>query len=210
LLDNLKKIVDSQLKKINLKGKSKVLYILGAVVLGLLVYFFRSVFVAAWVNGSPISRIAIIKQLESQAGKQTLDSLIDKTLILQEAKKSGVTISSQTLSDEVKKIEESLKAQGLELDSALKERGQTRSDLNEQIRIQKIIEIILGKNITVTEEELKTYFDSNKEAFAQGAKFEEVKAQIGEQVIQSKLFSEYQKWIVDLRNKAKVYYFVNY
>ena len=109
-----------------------------------------------------------------------------------------------------KKIEESLKAQGLELDSALKERGQTRSDLNEQIRIQKIIEIILGKNITVTEEELKTYFDSNKEAFAQGAKFEEVKAQIGEQVIQSKLFSEYQKWIVDLRNKAKVYYFVNY
>ncbi|KKR39257.1 hypothetical protein A2210_02070 [Candidatus Woesebacteria bacterium RIFOXYA1_FULL_40_18] len=210
MLDNLKKIVDSQLKKINLKGKSKVLYILGAVVLGLLVYFFRSVFVAAWVNGSPISRIAIIKQLESQAGKQTLDSLIDKTLILQEAKKSGVTISSQTLSDEVKKIEESLKAQGLELDSALKERGQTRSDLNEQIRIQKIIEIILGKNITVTEEELKTYFDSNKEAFAQGAKFEEVKAQIGEQVIQSKLFSEYQKWIVDLRNKAKVYYFVNY
>ncbi|KKR63399.1 MAG: Foldase protein PrsA [Candidatus Woesebacteria bacterium GW2011_GWA1_40_45] len=139
-----------------------------------------------------------------------MDSLIDKTLILQEAKKSGVTISSQTLSDEVKKIEESLKAQGLELDSALKERGQTRSDLNEQIRIQKIIEIILGKNITVTEEELKTYFDSNKEAFAQGAKFEEVKAQIGEQVIQSKLFSEYQKWIVDLRNKAKVYYFVNY
>ena len=210
MLDNLKKIVDSQLKKINLKGKSKVLYILGAVVLGLLVYFFRSVFVAAWVNGSPISRIAIIKQLESQAGKQTLDSLIDKTLILQEAKKSGVTISSQTLSDEVKKIEESLKAQGLELDSALKQRGQTRSDLNEQIRIQKIIEIILGKNITVTEEELKTYFDSNKEAFAQGAKFEEVKAQIGEQVIQSKLFSEYQKWIVDLRNKAKVYYFVNY
>lgn len=210
MLAKFKKLLENLLKRINLQGRSKILFVLGAVVLGLALYFFKSVFVAAWVNGTPISRIALIKQLEKQAGKQTLDGLIDKALILQEGKKSGVNVGAQTLADEVKKIEESLKTQGLELDKALAERGQTREDLNEQIRIQKIIETILGKNITVTEEDLKTYFDSNKEAFAKGAKLEDVKTQIRDQVIQSKLYSEYQKWIVDLRNKAKIYYFVNF
>ncbi len=210
MLAKFKKFLDGQLKRLNLKGKSKILFILGAVVLGLLLYFFKSVFVAAWVNGTPISRIALITQLEKQTGQQTLDGLVDKALILQEGKKSGVIISKQTLADEVKKIEESLKTQGRELDSALKERGQTRSDLNDQIRIQKIIENILGKNISVTQEELKLYFDSNKDVFEKDAKFENVKSQIQDQLMQSKLFAEYQKWIVDLRNKAKIYYFVKY
>lgn len=210
MLAKVKKLLDNFLKRINLKEKSKILFVLGAVVLGLLLYFFKSVFVAAWVNGTPISRIALIKQLEKQAGQQTLDGLVDKALILQEGKKSGVNVGAQTLADEVKKIEESLKTQGLELDSALAERGQTREDLNDQIRIQKIIETILGKNITVTQEELKAYFDSNKDIFEKDAKFEDVKAQIQDQLVQSKLYSEYQKWIVDLRNKAEIYYFVNY
>src|SRR5688572_16109970 len=47
-------------------------------------YFLRGVFVAATVNGKPISRLALVKELEKQNGKETLNSLVTKELIFQE------------------------------------------------------------------------------------------------------------------------------
>ena len=46
----------------------------------------RGLFVVALVNGEPISRIEVIKALEKQGGKATLDSLVTKKLIAQEAR----------------------------------------------------------------------------------------------------------------------------
>ena len=65
----------------------KVLIGLIVVILIVAAFFLKGLFIAAVVNGEPISRITIISELEKQGGKQILSSLVNKILILQEAKK---------------------------------------------------------------------------------------------------------------------------
>jgi parvulin-like peptidyl-prolyl isomerase len=195
-------------QKINSKKTTGVLLIL--ILLGGILYLGRSLFVAAIVNGKPITRYTLVRDLETQGGKATLNNLIEKSLIFQEAAKSGINIDKVTIDAEIKKIEDNLKTQNLSLDDALKARSLTREGLSDQIKIQKTVEAILLPKITVADEELKTYFDQNKSLFAQGAKFEDLKDQIKEQVQSQKLSEEYQKWITDLKAKAKINYFVNF
>ncbi|MDP2649265.1 MAG: hypothetical protein Q8P10_00315, partial [bacterium] len=57
------------------------------VILAVGAFFLKGLFVAALVNGEPITRVAIISELEKQGGKQALSSLVNQVLILQEAKK---------------------------------------------------------------------------------------------------------------------------
>jgi len=73
-------------------------------VLGL-IYFSVRFFLVASVNGQLIDRLTIIKELEKQGGKKTLDVVILKTLINQEAKKRKVTVSQKDIDAEIQKIE---------------------------------------------------------------------------------------------------------
>ena len=61
-----------------------------AVIIGLILvalFYFKGTFVAATVNGSPISRLSVVSQLEKEGGKNVLDSLITEKLIESEVKK---------------------------------------------------------------------------------------------------------------------------
>jgi len=64
-----------------------------------LLYFLKGFYIAAVVNGQPISRFSVIGELERRGGSQALDSLINQTLILQEAKKQNVTTTDQEIND---------------------------------------------------------------------------------------------------------------
>lgn len=180
---------------------------LALIVLGLLLF---KLSFAALVNGFPITRFKVTRELEKQAGMQVLDNLIDKTLINQEAKRLGIKIDEVVVNAELKKIEDSLKSQGVDLNTALKERGQTKEGLIEQIRIQKIVEKILSGKINISDSDIKSYFDSNSSFYPKGTKLETVKNEIKDQIFQSKLMTEYQKWLAELRTKAKIFYFVKF
>ncbi|MCR4330711.1 MAG: SurA N-terminal domain-containing protein, partial [Patescibacteria group bacterium] len=69
--------------------KTAILVIVIGLTLALLFYG-KGVFVAATVNGSPISRLSVVQQLEKEGGKNTLDSLITERLIESEVKKMGI------------------------------------------------------------------------------------------------------------------------
>lgn len=192
------------------KGRPKTtLIVILLIILGLL-YYFKSLFVVALVNGEPISRLAAIRELEKQSGKQVLDSLVTKTLILQEAKKQNVTIDQTEIDQAIKKIEKDIQGQGQTLDQALTLRGMTRTDLIEQIKIQKLVEKILGKNIKVTDKEVSDYIEKNKITIPEGTKPEETKTQVKEQLLQQKLGEKFQAWIENLKKNAKISYFLNY
>lgn len=196
-------------KTFSLKDK-KFVIILAILVLAIILFLLRTVFVAALVNGTPISRIETVKQLEKQGGKDVLDTLIEKTLIFQEAKRLGVNVSQESIDTQISSIEGILKEQNVTLEDALAQRGQTKEELIEQIRIQKTVEAILGQKINITDEDITNYFEENKELLEKDAKLEDVKEDIRNQIFQQKLNEEYQKWIADLKAKAKIYYFVNY
>ena len=193
----------------SLKDK-KFLIILAILGLAIILFLLRSVFVAALVNGTPISRLEAVRQLEKEGGKDVLDTLIEKTLIFQEAKRLGVNVSQESIDSQISSIEGILKEQNVTLEDALAQRGQTKEELVEQIRIQKTVEAILGQKINITDEELENYFEENKELLEKDAKLEDVKEDLRNQIFQQKLNEEYQTWIADLKAKAKIYYFVNY
>lgn len=192
------------------KNRPKIsLLLIILVILGLL-YYFKSLFVVAIVNGEPISRLVLIKELEKQGGKQTLESLISKALILQEAKKQNAIISKAEIDQEVKKIEKDVQSQGQTLDQILAVRGMSKNDLVEQVRIQKLIEKILAKDIKVTDKEVDEYIEGNKITPPEGQRIDDVKAQIKEQLRQQKLEESFQTWIENLKKNAKINYFLNY
>ena len=192
-----------------LKNK-KVLYPAIIILIAILLALTKSLFVAAIVNGTPISRLAVVRQLEKQGGTEALNTFIERTLIFGEAKKQGVSVSKEVIDSQLTSIEELLKGQGLTLDEALEARGQTRSELTEQIRIQKTVEAILFQKINVSEEEIAAYFEENRELLEEGATLEDVKEDIRNQLSQQKLNAEYQTWIGELKAKAKIFYFVNF
>lgn len=178
-------------------------------VLGAL-YLLRSFFVAAIVNGQPISRVSVVNELEKQSGKQVLDTVVTKTLILQEAKKQNVTVSQEEINQETKKIEDNVKKQGQTLDQVLALQGMDRAALVEQIRIQKTVEKILGKDIKVTDKEVDAYIETNKEALGADPTSNESKASVKQQLTQQKLSEKFQTWLDGLKKKAKINYFVSY
>jgi len=100
--------------------------------------------VVATVNGQPIFRLTLIREMEKNSGKQVLEGLIGKTLILQEAKKQNVSIGQEEINQEMAKIEENFKSQGQDLNQLLAFQGITKADLEEQIQLQKTAEKLAG------------------------------------------------------------------
>lgn len=188
-------------------NRASFIPLLVVIILTLLFYFSKGLFVAATVNGQPIWRLTLVKELEKQAGKKVLDSLITRTLILQEAKKQKVSVTDEEVNKEISQIEETVNSQGQNLDQLLTAQGMTKNDLVEQIRTQKLVEKIAAKDIKITDEEVKDYFEENKSSFPKDKKFEEVEEDIKKQLEQEKLNEKIQTWIQSLRNAAKINYF---
>ena len=187
--------------------RALVVFLATVLLVGAAAYRFKGQFIAAMVNGQPISRLALIKELEEQAGKNTLEALVTKTLILQEAEKQKVTVGDEEVSQEIAQIEEDIAAQGQNLTQVLGMQGMSREDLREQIRIQKIVEKIVGEDIEVTEEEVENYFAENEDSFSEDADVEELKENIRQSLKQQKLSEGINLWITALRDSAEINYF---
>ncbi|OGV89350.1 hypothetical protein A2Z41_00705 [Microgenomates group bacterium RBG_19FT_COMBO_39_10] len=212
-IDN--KIINKKIKalpKIKFDERMKKILI---VVLSLLIVFgflfnFKHLFLVALVNNRPITRLALDRELEKQSGQQTLDSLISQSLILQEAKRLGIKIGQTDIDEEIKKIETQVASQGSDLDELLQAQGLSRKSVGEQIKVQLIVEEVLGKDITVSEEEISNYFEENKELIGEDVTFEEIKADIEEQIKQEKLSEKFESWLEELKQKAKIHYFLSF
>lgn len=197
------------LAKIKARAKILIIPLMVIALVGLL-YYFRSEFIVALVNNRPISRLALIKELEKQAGKQVLDSLITKTLILQEARKQKITVSQDEINQELEKLEDNFVQQGQNLDQLLDLQGMSRHDLIEQIKIQKIAEKIAGQDINITDQEVDDYLEENKSFFPEEAEEEEIKATAKQQLEEQAMSQKLQSWLESLREEAKIHYFLKW
>ncbi len=178
-------------------------------VIGALAYGYRGLLIAATVNGSPISRLSVISELEKKSGKAALDELITKKLIDDEAKKNGVTVSDDEVSAEITKIDDQIKAQGKALSEVLLEQGMTESDLRLQITIQKKLEKLLADKTQVADDEIKKFIADNKVVVPAGQE-ETYKNQARDQLTQNKLRDAAGLLIDSLRSQASINYFTNY
>lgn len=119
----------------------------------------------ATVNGTKITKDDLYNELVSVGGTATLDNMITMELIDQAAADAKVTITDEDVNAEI----ESLKTQfgGEEaLNSALAQSGMTLDDLKKNTEIQVKIRKILEPQTKVTDEDISTYYEENKDTFA--------------------------------------------
>ncbi len=186
-----------------------VIIIAVIVAIGVLGYIFKGLFIVATVDGSPISRLEIIKKLEKASGKNLLDSLITEKLIKNEAKAKEISVSDEEVNAEIKKVQDQIEAQGGTIDEALAAQGMNINDLRERIILQKNLEKMLGDKLNVSDQEVEQYIKDNKVTLPKGEEAE-TKNQIKESLIGQKLNTEAPLLIESLKIKAKIQYFVNY
>ena len=177
------------------------------IIIGILLYVFRSSYLVAVVNGKPVTKFQLWNELEKQAGKQVLESLVIETLILQEAQNQNLQITQGEIDAEVQKIKDNLKQQGQELDQLLAAQGMSLDELKEQIRMQKIVEKLAAGNVVTTDEEVQEYLEKNKDFLPEDATQEELKITVKNQLEQQKQNEQVQTWIQALQEKAKITYF---
>lgn len=166
--------------------------------------------VAATVNGKPITRLSVIKELEAQSGKEALESRIQETLIEAELAKAGVSVSKEEIDAEIQKIEAQVSSQGGTLKDALAAQGMTEEDLRGRIEEQKQIEKMFADKVQVTDEEAAAYIKNEKLVASEGESAEAHTAEVKEQLRRQKLQTEAQAWISGLVAGAKIKYYVNY
>lgn len=189
--------------------RTTLLTIIILAVLGVLLYF-KGLFIAAIVDGKPISRFEVIKELENTSGQQALDALVVKQLISAEASKAGIAISQEDIDAEIKNLEDRITKQGGTLELLLAQQGINQNQFREQISLQKKLEKILENSIQVSDEEVNKYFTENKITPPAGVSEDEIKNQIRAQLKNQKFGMEADKWVTNHKSQASIQYYVWY
>ena len=190
-------------------NKRNVLIFLSAVAIVALGYFLKNLFVVATVDGKPISRWAVVKELEKQSGRQVLDNFISEKLITNEAGRRDINVTQQEIDDQIKKIEEQISSQGGKLEDVLSAQGMSREELDKQMRLQKLAEKILADKINVSDEEISQYITDNSVTLTAGQE-DTQRSQIREEIKQQKFSDEIAKWLSESRESAKIKEFLTY
>ncbi|PAL10723.1 peptidylprolyl isomerase [Peribacillus simplex] len=125
----------------------------------------------ASIDGEKINEDELYDALVAGYGADTLDLLITNKLVELEAEKAGIKIKDEEVQKEIdvmvesygdeKSLKEQLEASGSSMDALKK-------DIVVYLQTKKLVE----PRITVTEDEISTYFEDNKDTFAQAEQVE--------------------------------------
>jgi hypothetical protein len=196
--------------RINALTPLQKLGIVSVVILILLAAYYKNLFVVVLVNGQPIFRWTVVSQLEQQGGQRALNQLVTETLILQEARENSITVTQQEIDEEMKKIEESVTAEGGSFEEALASQGYTRESLERSLLINKTVEKLVQDQVTVTEEEINKYLEENKDTLPKDQPAEEIRSSVTEELKSTKQEEKAQELVEKLRSEADINLFINY
>ena len=179
--------------------------------------------VEAVVNGTVITKSEVDKAYEVEALKdkeagrkpspglrqQVLKTLVDRTLLLDEARKFG---TGQVTDEDVNKAYEKVKA-GFPSEAAfmdaLKKEEITPEELKENLRDQLLsanfVENRIKFFVRVTIEDEKEYYEKNKDKF-NGRPFVDVQEEIHNLLIEKDTNLKLDEYLKELKSKAKITY----
>lgn len=191
----------------------KFLRLLAIVILsGILIFGvikkYRHLFVVGVVNTTPITRWQLDKVNFSRYGKSSLDEMVNVVLLEQLAKQNGVKIVAADIDSEIADLEQRLG--GKEALKANMERfGVDETKLKEEVRSIVLQRKLSQKvfNISITDEEVSTYYNQNKVLFDKKS-LDEVKEEIKKSLEQQKVQENFSKWFQEEKSKAKISLFI--
>lgn len=190
---------------LNFKKSKKIYLIVIVAGLLLLAIYKKSWFIAATVNGTPITNWQLQSKLNQQFRNKTLDQLVTEKIILNEAMKNNAIPTEAEINGKIKEIETQVGgAQGL--DSLLSQQGQTRSSVRDSLKLQLAMTKLYEKNATVSAEEVSKFIEQNKDqlratdsAGQQKESYDAIKSQ--------KLSQLFSQKFQELKTKAKIQIF---
>jgi peptidyl-prolyl cis-trans isomerase SurA len=104
-----------------------------------------------------------------------LEKLIDMRLQIQEAKRLGLDVTPDEVTEAIENIKKKYSLSGNALEESLKKEGLTfeeyKKRLSEQIMISKLISQQIRNKIVVSDEEVKNYMEANKKEFSDSEAF---------------------------------------
>ncbi|MCM3666332.1 peptidylprolyl isomerase [Mesobacillus subterraneus] len=152
---------------LNYIKKNKITTVAVVVLLGLtlvLTLAFSKKDTTASINGEEISKEELYSKLTDLYGKDTLDSLVTNKMIEMEAKKEKVKVTGNEIDEELTKLQESYGGEEA-FTSALEQNNVSMGKIREDIEFYLLAEKLIEPDISITDEEMKTYFEENKDSF---------------------------------------------
>ena len=193
----------SSLKKL----KSSKKFYIALVIAGLLALaiYKKEWFVAATVNGAPITNLELQMRLNKQFRTQTLNQLINEKIILSELTKNNAVPTEAEVSKKISDIETSLGGPQA-MDAILAQQGQTRESVRQQLKLQLGIEKLYANEATVSAEEVAEFIEINKDQMRASESAEQQK-EAAESIKNQKVTQIFSQKFPDLRQKAKIQIF---
>ncbi|MFS0554274.1 SurA N-terminal domain-containing protein [Brevibacillus sp. 179-C9.3 HS] len=154
----------------------------------------------AKVGNVSISKDQAYEAMKKESGKRVMSDLITKEVYKQEAIAQGVTVTDQELDAKINPIKEKMGPEKFQ--EYLAEEEITEDELRERSRLIMIRDKMFEKAYPITEEQIKEYYEKNKEKL--GGTLEEVRPKVTEKVKDKNKRSNMSKWIKELKQKHDV------
>ena len=150
------------------------------------------------------------KEAAKQVKNQTIDSLVGKTLLLQEADKKGYKVSEADINKQLDEVKKQFKTEK-EFETALKQSGMDMKTLETQIADDIKLNQYVEKEVPtgeITDEEIQKTYDQyaeqGKSTGQEVPKLEEVKPQIEQSLQQQKQQEKLAQQVEELKKNAKI------
>lgn len=128
--------------------------------------------VVAKIDNNVITKDELYNVLVEQNGEQVLESLISEKVIELEAEKQKVEVSEEEIQKELDELKEAYGGEEV-FNQAMTTYGYTLEALKDNITMNIKLKKLIEPTISISEEEISSYFEMNKETFSQE---EQVKA----------------------------------
>lgn len=182
--------------------KNLAIILIIAAVLGLAI-FKKHWFVAATVNGVPVSNLEVLGRLNREYRTEVLETIVSEKIILSEARKKGAIPSESEVNDRMKELEEKQFGGAEAFDAFLEQQNQTRATIKELVKIQLAIEKMYATEATVSDEEVAEFITQYKDQF-QASDEAGQKEEARDAIKQRKLSQIFSEKLEELKKNAQV------
>jgi len=193
----------------NLAAAKKIgIVVLAGLAVFLMAQKFKGQFIAATVNRQVISRWSLNSYLMDTYGADSLEELVNQTLLEDLAKENDVEVTQDDIQTEIDTLIESLGGQET-FDATLEQYQLSLEDLQDRISTSLIQEKLAEKvtQVEIADEDVRSYYDTNESYFTDQT-FEDVETSIYDMLYQQELQEAFNTWFQTQKDQASVKLFI--
>ena len=186
-----------KVKKILLTKVTQTSYFnFGTLLLGLLILYTlysKGVLAVAFIGGEPITVPQIVGYYRQEKTGNVLERVIAQKVLAYEAKKRNITVSVEEVRSEMDRIEKEAIENGKTLAQLLKEKDETATQLEKDIRTDLLVYKMLSEDIEITDDEIDDFISKNPELYKNLGE-QEARQRVKKLLLDNEIRNVYDTW----------------